>query len=547
MYKVAQENGNRSKSHIDQSKISQPQINQSQRVISTDSDSSKNRNSSSSSDEKVPAKTNHAERFKSPVMQDAMKIPFQAPKLNQGGNTDPQALLLDYIKLVQQNTQLGRLQNFNEVFAMQQKLVNEAQKKNLPTTSATSLQNNNATNINYFNSLNKTPSTLNSVIANLSPTMKNVTGKLSPGTNNVTTSLSPGSYGASYMTQQDWTFEEQFKQLYDIDKDPGRKIFLDDLFKFMQEKGKAVSRIPIMAKQVLDLYRLYNLVVEKGGLVEVINRKLWREITKGLNLPNSITSAAFTLRTQYMKYLYEYECKKRNLSSQSELDAAIEGNKREGRKPNFMWMNQYSNGYSNSRPTMVPYPPQNNLANSARFLLNDPYRQQMMLHKPALPFSFNRQDVYPQRSASVRDYNLQNFNKQEQKNGEKRKVEEIFGETSKTEMSSPKRPCLEDSIAKCLSEGMKTENKKTTSAEDKSEKVNEPKSNGKEIACLEINIPNGTAQQKLASNENDDKLANCDVGNLVTINLHMNGRIYEGTIRLKTKSKSENGTKVQKC
>ena len=53
-----------------------------------------------------------------------------------------------------------------------------------------------------------------------------------------------------------------------------------------------------MAKQVLDLYCLYNLVIERGGLVEVIQRKIWREITKGLHLPNSITSAAFTLRTQ---------------------------------------------------------------------------------------------------------------------------------------------------------------------------------------------------------------------------------------------------------
>lgn len=53
-----------------------------------------------------------------------------------------------------------------------------------------------------------------------------------------------------------------------------------------------------MAKQVLDLYQLYKLVVAHGGLVEVINKKLWREITKGLNLPPSITSAAFTLRTQ---------------------------------------------------------------------------------------------------------------------------------------------------------------------------------------------------------------------------------------------------------
>ena len=44
---------------------------------------------------------------------------------------------------------------------------------------------------------------------------------------------------------------------------------------------------------------------------------------------------------------------------------------------------------------------------------------------------------------------------------------------------------------------MKTEDEKTTSVEKKSENINEPKSNGKEIACLEINVPNGAAQQKL--------------------------------------------------
>ena len=55
-----------------------------------------------------------------------------------------------------------------------------------------------------------------------------------------------------------------------------------------------------MAKQVLDLYELYNLVTSRGGLVEVINKKQWQEIIKGLNLPSSITSAAFTLRTQWV-------------------------------------------------------------------------------------------------------------------------------------------------------------------------------------------------------------------------------------------------------
>ncbi|KAG7268919.1 hypothetical protein CRUP_021814 [Coryphaenoides rupestris] len=103
-----------------------------------------------------------------------------------------------------------------------------------------------------------------------------------------------------------------FAKLYEIDGDPNRKEFLDELFIFMQKRGTPVNRIPIMAKQVLDLYRLYKLVTEKGGLVEVINKKIWREITKGLNLPTSITSAAFTLRTQYV-YLYAFECEKKGL------------------------------------------------------------------------------------------------------------------------------------------------------------------------------------------------------------------------------------------
>ncbi|XP_051967848.1 AT-rich interactive domain-containing protein 3A-like [Xyrauchen texanus] len=152
----------------------------------------------------------------------------------------------------------------------------------------------------------------------------------------------------------DWTYEEQFRQLYELDIDPKRKEFLDDLFSFMQKRGTPVNRIPIMAKQVLDLYMLYQLVTEKGGLVEVINKKLWREITKGLNLPTSITSAAFTLRTQYMKYLYPYECDKRGLSNPNELQAAIDSNRREGRRQGFgSSLFTYS---PNGTPTMLSSP-----------------------------------------------------------------------------------------------------------------------------------------------------------------------------------------------
>jgi len=157
----------------------------------------------------------------------------------------------------------------------------------------------------------------------------------------------------NFSSQQNWSFEEQFKQLYEIDDNPKRKEFLDELFTMMQKRdglyhehrnwlranriqsGTPINRLPIMAKQVLDLYELYNLVCARGGLVEVINKKLWQEVIKGLGLPSSITSAAFTLRTQYTKYLYPYECVKRNLSNPNELAAAIEGNKREGRRGSY--------------------------------------------------------------------------------------------------------------------------------------------------------------------------------------------------------------------
>ncbi|XP_037050464.1 protein dead ringer-like [Bradysia coprophila] len=100
-----------------------------------------------------------------------------------------------------------------------------------------------------------------------------------PGSNSSTSSETSNS------SQQNngWSFEEQFKQvrqLYEINDDPKRKEFLDDLFSFMQKRGSPINRLPIMAKSVLDLYELYNLVIARGGLVDVINKKLWQEIIK---------------------------------------------------------------------------------------------------------------------------------------------------------------------------------------------------------------------------------------------------------------------------
>ncbi|XP_011406312.1 PREDICTED: AT-rich interactive domain-containing protein 3A-like [Amphimedon queenslandica] len=128
-----------------------------------------------------------------------------------------------------------------------------------------------------------------------------------------------------------WSYEEQFRQLYNLSDESDRKDFLDKLFDYMAKKGTPITRIPIMAKQPLDMYKLFKLVVERGGLVEVIKKKAWRDIAKELNLPASITSAAFTMRSQYVKYLYPYECEVESLSDPKELQLAIESNKRDRR------------------------------------------------------------------------------------------------------------------------------------------------------------------------------------------------------------------------
>lgn len=52
-----------------------------------------------------------------------------------------------------------------------------------------------------------------------------------------------------------------------------------------------------------------------------------------------------------MKYLYSYECDKLNLSTPIELQAAIDGNRREGRRTSY---GAYDNAQRSPNPTQIP-------------------------------------------------------------------------------------------------------------------------------------------------------------------------------------------------
>ena len=54
-----------------------------------------------------------------------------------------------------------------------------------------------------------------------------------------------------------------------MDDNPERRPFLDKLLSFMEEARTPITACPTISKQPLDLYRLYILVKERGGFVEV--------------------------------------------------------------------------------------------------------------------------------------------------------------------------------------------------------------------------------------------------------------------------------------
>nr|XP_033792895.1 AT-rich interactive domain-containing protein 1B isoform X2 [Geotrypetes seraphini] len=104
------------------------------------------------------------------------------------------------------------------------------------------------------------------------------------------------------------TTGDKITKLYDLGSEPERKIWVDRYLNFMEERGTPVSNLPAVGKKPLDLVRLYMCVKEIGGLAQVNKNKKWREMASNLNVGTS-SSAASSLKKQYIQYLFAFECK----------------------------------------------------------------------------------------------------------------------------------------------------------------------------------------------------------------------------------------------
>ena len=83
--------------------------------------------------------------------------------------------------------------------------------------------------------------------------------------------------------------------------------FNEELIKFYNMQGKDFSKPPIVSGKNLDLYKLYNEVIRLGGYQSVLENKQWKDVVTILDLPSSCTSASFTVKRHYKKYLLAFE------------------------------------------------------------------------------------------------------------------------------------------------------------------------------------------------------------------------------------------------
>ncbi|NWQ83251.1 ARI1A protein, partial [Columbina picui] len=133
--------------------------------------------------------------------------------------------------------------------------------------------------------------------------------KLTPATKmNNKADGTPKAESKSKKSSSSTTTNEKITKLYELGGEPERKMWVDRYLAFTEEKAMGMTNLPAVGRKPLDLYRLYISVKEIGGLTQVNKNKKWRELATNLNVGTS-SSAASSLKKQYIQCLYAFECK----------------------------------------------------------------------------------------------------------------------------------------------------------------------------------------------------------------------------------------------
>ena len=165
-----------------------------------------------------------------------------------------------------------------------------------------------------------------------------------------------------------------------MSNEPERAPFLHNLINFNELRGAKMIVCPSIAKNPIDLFKVYNLVKERGGYAQVCKDVKWKEISTICNFPITSTTA-YSLRKQYVKHLLPYECKY-DLND-ADLDALIEETeiKNKGKGKGKQKSPSNNNNRNNQQQQEFQM---NNYPNKQQTQLFPNYKPNQMSSKPAI-------------------------------------------------------------------------------------------------------------------------------------------------------------------
>ncbi|XP_067895329.1 AT-rich interactive domain-containing protein 4A isoform X2 [Heterodontus francisci] len=102
--------------------------------------------------------------------------------------------------------------------------------------------------------------------------------------------------------------DEEKKQELEEELDPEeRDNFLQQLYKFMEDRGTPINKPPVLGYKDLNLFKLFRLVYRHGGCDNIDSGSVWKQIYMDLGIPILNSAASYNVKTAYKKYLYGFE------------------------------------------------------------------------------------------------------------------------------------------------------------------------------------------------------------------------------------------------
>ncbi|XP_044291594.1 AT-rich interactive domain-containing protein 4A isoform X2 [Varanus komodoensis] len=109
---------------------------------------------------------------------------------------------------------------------------------------------------------------------------------------------------------------EWYPALPEEELDPEeRDNFLQQLYKFMEDRGTPINKPPVLGYKDLNLFKLFRLVYQQGGCDNIDSGAVWKQIYMDLGIPILNSAASYNVKTAYRKYLYGFEeyCRSANI------------------------------------------------------------------------------------------------------------------------------------------------------------------------------------------------------------------------------------------